>query len=192
MQQCAAGRYDEATADLLRLYGAEVTGLLVALARDDAQAADAYSLFCERTWRSLPQFRFESSLRTWAYVLARRSMSDVRRGEHRGPVVLAASPSQLPDIVQQVRSTTQAHLRTTNKRKLDRLRQLLSPEDQLLLVLRLDRDMAWDEIARVFSDEDHPEPQQLGRSAAALRKRFSRAKSRLSAQLRAQRESERE
>lgn len=186
-RHCREGRHDEATAEILELYGAEVTGLLVAMARDDAQAADAYSVFCERIWRSLPAFRFESSVRTWAYVIARRSLSEVRRAERRGPAMVAASPSQLPELVARARTSTQAHLQTTYKRELREVRALLSPDDQLLLVLRLDRSMAWDEIARVLSDEDEPDPEQLRRSSATVRKRFSRAKARLSTELRARR-----
>lgn len=187
---CREGRHDEATVAVLRHYGAEITGLLVALARDEVQAADAYSEFCERLWRSLPAFRFESSVRTWAYVIARRSLYDLRRAARRGPPMVPASPSQLPEAVQQARTSTQAYLRTTHKRQLHDLRAQLAPDDQLLLVLRLDRAMGWEEIARVMSDEDALDPEQLRRRSAALRKRFSRAKARLSSELRDRRATE--
>jgi len=188
--RCREERYEDATVVLLELYGSEITGLLVALARDDAQAADAYSLFCERVWRALPRFRFESSVRTWAYVIARRALGDVHRALHKGPPMVAASPSALPDVIDQARSSTRPHLRTTNKRELQRLRDLLEPDDQMLLVLRLDRGMNWSEIARVLSDDDGLDAEQLGRHAAALRKRFSRVKTRLGAEFRASRTSE--
>lgn len=182
-QLCRAGEHDEATAQLLRTFGPEIAGLLAALAGDDTRAADAYSLFCERVWRALPGFRFESSVRTWAYVIARRSVHDVARAALRGPRL--AARSELPEVAQQARSSTEPYLRTTNKRRLRELRALLSADDQLLMVLRLDRDMGWDAIARVMSDDDAPDPELLRRQSVVLRKRFSRLKARLVAEFRA-------
>ena len=57
--------------------------------------------------------------------------------------------------------------------RLARLRTLLPPEDHALLVLRLDREMSWEEIADVLSASGTPV------SAAALRKRYERVKERL-------------
>lgn len=157
--------------------------MLVSIAGDEATAADGYSVFCEQLWKSLPKFRFESSVRTWAYVLARRALVNVRRRDGKGPPMQAMSPSRLPDAVEQVRSSTRPHLKTTHKDALAALRATLSDEDQMLLVLRLDRAMAWDEIARVMGPDDADGP-ALKRTAAALRKRFQRAKDRLAEQLR--------
>lgn len=177
----AAGELDAAASFLIRTYGAEVTGLLVSIAGDEARAADAFSLFCERVWRSLPSFRFESSARTWCYVLARRSLADVMRGLARGPKVAYRSPSQLPDVVMQAKSTTLPHLKTTNKDRLALVRAALSADDQMLLVLRLDRDMAWEDIASVLAPEESDTPDGRRRATAKLRKRYQRAKAKLTA-----------
>ena len=32
---------------------------------------DVFSALCERVWRKLPEFRWQSSFRTWAYAIAR-------------------------------------------------------------------------------------------------------------------------
>jgi RNA polymerase sigma-70 factor, ECF subfamily len=53
------------------------------------------------------------------------------------------------------------------------LRAELPVEDRTLLVLRLDRELEWDEIAAVLGAEGVPV------SAAALRKRYERLKARL-------------
>lgn len=179
---CREERYDEATTLILERHGPEILGLLVSIAGDEAVAADGYSMLCEQLWRSLPKFRFEASVRTWAYVLARRALVNVRRRDGKGPPMQAVSPSRLPEVVEDVRSSTRPYLKTTHKDALAAVRATLSEDDQMLLVLRLDRALAWDEIARVLGPDD-ADPQTLKRTTVALRKRFSRAKERLTAQL---------
>ena len=180
---CAAERYDEATERVIQWYGAEILGLLVALAPDETTAGDAYSQFCEQMWKSLPKFRFESSVRTWAYVIARRALIAVHRARGRGPRLEAVAPSQLPERVASARSTTRPYLKTTHKDALRAVRSTLSEEDQLLLVLRLDRELSWPAIARVMADRSDCDEATLQRNAATLRKRYQRAKKRLAAEL---------
>lgn len=179
---CAEQRYDDATAALLRGHGAEILGVLVAMVGDDALAADAYSLFCERLWRGLPKFRFECACRTWAYTIARRSLYDVLR-KRRAAAEVPVSPSRLPEVVAVAASSTAPHLRTTNEQQLHMLRALLSRDDQLLLVLRVDKEMSWSEVALVLADGDQT-PAQLASACVVLRKRFSRVKARLTRELR--------
>lgn len=187
---CSEQQYDDATAALLRGFGAEILGVLVAMARDDAQAADAYSLFCERAWRGIPKFRFECSCRTWAYTIAKRTLFDLLRRQRVAPDQ-PWSHSALPDIVQQAASSTAPHVRTTYKRELHAVRATLSPEDQLLLVLRIDKALPWNDVARVLAEQDAPSVDEIQRVGVAIRKRFSRAKKRLADELRAQRAHER-
>jgi hypothetical protein len=56
---------------------------------------------------------------------------------------------------------------------LRRLREALDEDDQVLLSLRLDRELEWEELAALLSAEGAPV------TAAALRKRFERLKERL-------------
>lgn len=180
-QLCAEQRYDEATAVLIRAHGSEILGVLVAMVGDDGVAADAYSLFCERLWRGLPKFRFECACRTWEYTIARRSLYDVLRKRRAAEVPV--SPSGLPDVVVVAASSTAPHLRTTNAQNLQVARASLSGDDQLLLVLRVDKQMAWSDVAVVLGHGDES-PEQLASACVALRKRFSRIKSRLARELR--------
>jgi RNA polymerase sigma-70 factor (ECF subfamily) len=179
---CAEQRYDDATAVLLRRHGSEVLGVLVAMVGDDAVAADAYSLFCERLWRGLPKFRFECACRTWAYTIARRSLYDVLR-KRRAAAEVLVSPSGLPEVVALAASSTAPHLRTTNEQKLQAARASLSHDDQLLVVLRIDKQMSWSDVALVLGDGDQT-PEQLASACVVLRKRFSRIKDRLARALR--------
>jgi RNA polymerase sigma-70 factor, ECF subfamily len=54
------------------------------------------------------------------------------------------------------------------------LREQLDPEDHEILLLRLDRELPWRDIARILGGDD-----QITVRAAALRKRFERTKERL-------------
>jgi RNA polymerase sigma-70 factor, ECF subfamily len=63
-----------------------------------------------------------------------------------------------------------------------KLRAELDPEDQTLLILRVNRQLPWRDIARIMTDEgDASDDDELKRRAAALRKRFERLKEELRA-----------
>src|ERR1700733_11025484 len=78
-ERCERGQHEAALETLLRGYGAELYGFLVALHHDEAEAADAFSRLSEDLWKGLPGFSWECSLRTWSYVLARNASSRHRR-----------------------------------------------------------------------------------------------------------------
>jgi RNA polymerase sigma-70 factor (ECF subfamily) len=175
-QLCEAGDHAQATTAALRAYGVELLGFLRALAGDHDLAAEAFAELGEDVWRGLPRFRWESSLRSWLYALARNALAQLRRDPRRRrernlPLSLA------PDIAAAVRTVTIEIQRTAVKDEFRVLREQLDPEEHEILLLRLDRGMAWKDIARVIGglggDDD------LDARAAALRKRFERAKQRL-------------
>ncbi len=177
---CSADEHGIATRRALELYGPEILGYLVARTHDADLANDAFSSFCECLWRGLPDFRWESSLRTWAYVVARNALRAIlRKPEHRRPAT-PLTDSVINGIVAKVRSTTAIYLRTEAKDAVARLRRELDPLDQDILVLRIGRRMSWIDIARVVHDGDQePEGPSLKRNAARLRKRFERSKAAL-------------
>jgi RNA polymerase sigma-70 factor (ECF subfamily) len=178
---CDAQQWGPAATVALRGYGPEVLGYLSAMCRTETDAAEVFSSFCEDMWKGLPRFRWQSSFRTWAYTLARHALyrmgRDPQRRRERN-VALSDSPEVL-ELAEQVRTTTMIHLRTETKNKFTALREQLEPDDRTLLILRVDRKLAWNEIASIMADEDEPTPEQLRRGAATLRKRFERAKERL-------------
>jgi hypothetical protein len=62
------------------------------------------------------------------------------------------------------------------------LRERLSQDDQMLLILRVDRSMDFRELVVAMSEEHTPiEDAAIDREAARLRKRFERIKDRLRA-----------
>ncbi|MFL5407663.1 MAG: RNA polymerase sigma factor [Myxococcales bacterium] len=169
----AAGDVRAAAAEVMRTLGPDVRRYLRSLLREDADAEEAFSSFAESLLRNLAGFRAESSLRTWVLRLAVNEAYDVRTTPWRRRVrrLMSAEASALAD---EVRGSTEPRL---ERRRLvvDRLRAQLPPEDQALLVMRIDRQLSWGDIAEVLagSGEDV--------SPAALSKRFERIRRRLAA-----------
>ena len=167
----------------IRGYGPELYGFLVGLTHDPDAAGDVFAASCEKLWQGLATFRWDGTLRAWAFTITRHQFYQWSRGRDRRRRAVPLSDAPLSAAVEQVRSTTALHLRTEVKDAFARLRAGLAPDDQLLLHLRLDA-MAWRDIARVLVDADAPAPD--ARAVAALRKRYERLKAELRAQARAQ------
>jgi RNA polymerase sigma-70 factor (ECF subfamily) len=174
-----AGNASAAASHAIEMYGGEVLGFLHAVARDDDLAHEAFSVFSEDLLRGLPAFRWDASLRTWCYALARNALHRLRRDPRRrarNNVSLSNQGAAISAIVEQVRTATVPFLKTEIKDELRRLRDALDPDDHALLVLRIDRKMSWKDIARALPGDDG---QEVDRRAATLRKRFERAKTML-------------
>ncbi|HEY0465844.1 MAG TPA: sigma-70 family RNA polymerase sigma factor [Polyangiaceae bacterium] len=168
--------FSGATTLALRSYGPEVLGFLIALDKDHDAAEQAFSHFAERLWRGMQRFEWKCSVRTWSYVLARHAAADVRRGEakhrrHRVPF----SDDPISEVAARVRTATISLLRTDSRTAFARLRDELPEDARALLVLRVDRELEWREIARVFGAEEST----IDRETARLRKRFQLVKERL-------------
>ncbi len=178
----ATQEWQAAAVALIEGFGPEITRYLLALTRDETVAGDAFSQFCENVWRGLPAFRGHSTARVWAYALARNALARVLRDPHRRRERRVAL-SDIPSVqlaAGAVRSRTAEFLRTESRDRIAKLRARLEPDDQALLVLRVNRKLAWDEIARALGEPDEPlEGAELARRAAMLRKRFQRLKDQL-------------
>jgi RNA polymerase sigma-70 factor (ECF subfamily) len=164
--------FEAAASAIVRGYGPEILGYLAALARDPDRAHDVFSQVCEDIWRGLPDFRREASARTWLYKLAWRAWLRHERDafrRHGRPLVT----EQMSRLAAEVRSTTALHLRTDVKDAVARLREKLTPDEKSLLVLRIDRDLPWAEIASIMSSPGHEV------APLALAKRFERVKTKL-------------
>jgi RNA polymerase sigma-70 factor (ECF subfamily) len=172
-----AGDIDGATTAAIAGYGPELHGFLVALAKDTDLGSEAFALACEQMWRGLAKFRWEASLRTWAYHLARNALHQLRRDPRRRP------ERNLPlSVVQTIeaipRTPTGPHQKSDVKAAMRALRDSLDPEDHEVLILRIDRNMAWKDIARATA-ETELDSASLDARAALLRKRYERTKAQL-------------
>ncbi|MDX2091266.1 MAG: sigma-70 family RNA polymerase sigma factor [Kofleriaceae bacterium] len=174
--RCDGGDHNGALTAAIVAYGDEVYSFLVARHRDDDVAADVFSQTTMDLVKSLPTFAWRCSMRTWFYRLARSAAVRYERapGNRRDR---REALSQVSEAVQQVRSRTQVHLRTEMKDGMRRLREQLDEQDQLLLMLRIDRDLGWNEIAEIVEDND--DPAVISRASARLRQQFAKLKTRL-------------
>jgi RNA polymerase sigma-70 factor (ECF subfamily) len=172
--------YSVAATALIDVYGQEILSFLCAMLRTPEEAGDAFQIFCEEMWKSIEKFRGESSFRTWSYAIARHAGHRIVRDPHRRAeraVPLSQAP-QVQAMADRIRTTTLRYLRTEAKDQIRSLREQLDDEERTLFILRLDREMSWSQIAQVF-EADTSDEAQLTKRAAALRKRFQRAKERL-------------
>ncbi len=161
-----AGDLDGAVTLAIDTYGDELFGFLIGLTGDHDRAGDVFSETCEKVWKNLAGFRFESSLRVWLYRIARNEFLRVAQRKQRS-VPLSAVPA-VEAVVVRARSGTPVHQRTEIKEAFAKIREGLSPDDHMLLGLRIEQKLPWNEIAAI-----------LGVEAPALRKRFERLKAKL-------------
>jgi RNA polymerase sigma-70 factor (ECF subfamily) len=180
---------------IVERYGGEILGFLSAALGDREEAGEVFAQFCEDMWSGLPAFRSHSSFRTWAYTIARNAAHRHRRDPLRRRGVALSDCPELGEIEQRVRTTTLSYLRSEVKDRVSRLRDALDPEDRMLLILRVDRGMAWNDMVSVLdaerSDgagagdaggaESAMSDAERAKRAASLRKRFERLKERLRA-----------
>ncbi|HEY6557308.1 MAG TPA: sigma factor [Polyangiaceae bacterium] len=164
---------------LVDAYGSEILGFLAAWMDSRGRASEAFSMFMEDLWVGLPSFGWRCTARGWAYTLARNAARRHARNERR------CRHEPLPNdtvsaLIDRAHTRTAPYLNTAVKQRMLLLRQRLSPDDQSLLILRVNRQLPWTELAVVLSDDglraSNPE---LAREAARLRKRFQFIKARL-------------
>ena len=171
-------KFDRAATRAIEGYGQEIARFLASRFTNPADAQDVYATFLEDLWSGLPGFAWRCTLRGWAYTLARHA-------ELRWKASAAYRRSRLvtvadPEVLAGTRTTTAPYVRTDVKDKFRAIRARLAEEDQTILVLRVDRDLGWRDIAQVLAGPGAPvvadDPQ---RAEARIRKRFQIIKERL-------------
>jgi RNA polymerase sigma-70 factor (ECF subfamily) len=162
---------DAAATLLIELLGPAILRYLRSMLRVEDDAADAFSIWSENVWTGLPAFRGESSLKTWGYRLAWNVAQNLRNEawRRRGQRLATGQASALAQSIR----TRSVLVVERQRQALDELRAALSEEDRSLLVLRLDQQLSWNEVAEVLAAEGKRiEP-------ATLMKRYERVKARL-------------
>lgn len=167
----ARGELEPAMRAAIVRYGAELYGFLVGLSGETHRADDVFGATCERMWKGFAGFRWESSLRVWAYTIARNEFLRAQVAPARREIPMSEIPS-VHEAIEQARTSTPVYQQTPVRDRFAAVRATLDPADHMLLGLRLDRRLAWNEIATIL---DEPAP--------TLRKRFERLKERLRREL---------
>jgi RNA polymerase sigma-70 factor (ECF subfamily) len=156
----------------VRGYGQHILRYLRAVLQDEEAACEVFSQFSENLWKGIGSFRQGSSFRTWAYKLAWNAAIDFRRDGYRKRADRLLT-GELSNIVEEIRTHTAPFLKTAARNQLARMKESLSPDDRSLLLLRVDKNLPWDEVAEVMSSEGEP------LDAATVRKRYERLKARM-------------
>ncbi len=171
------GARDEALKLALASYGPGVLGYLESVLGDGDDARDVFQTFAEDLWEWLPAYR-GGSLRAAAYRIARHAAARFRREAWRRRRERMRT-TMASRIAASIRSP-ESRLASRPVDRLARLRAALDPDERTLLILRLDRELSWTEVAEVLSDEGDAV------DSAAVRKRFERVKEKLAKLAKAQ------
>lgn len=182
-----AGNVAGATSLALRVLGPEVFGFLVGVLGKEPDADEIFTAACERFWHSLPTFPWRCSLRAWAHVIARREIALFRTSARRLDAGRVRA-SDLEEVIAAVTTWARTTRHSSERREmLSALRDELPVDDRALLVLRVDRQLAWDEVALAFVDDPTAcSDDERKRESARLRKRFQLVKERLTRRARAE------
>lgn len=175
-----AGEFECAATAAIEGYGPELFGFLANLLQDAEGASEAFSQACEDLWAGIRGFQWRCQFRTWAFAVTRRAYQRYLGRERRWKYRRLSSVSEPQVLAARVRTATSPYLRTEVKTRMVELRAQLPVPEQTLLILRVDRNLAWKDVARVMAGlEEDLDEQTLVRTAANCRKQFERAKERL-------------
>ena len=184
LAQAAWSRRDFSTAATIvyEAYGREIYSFLLAQLANFSSVDDVFSQYNEDFWRGLPAFEWRCSIRAWCYQLARNAAHRYRRSPHndrKRHTPLSQSP-WVDAALQSQRTSTLQHQQTEVKNEFQRLRERLEQDDQELLILRVDRDLSWHDVAHAMLDPEQTfDESVLRRKEAALRQRYTQVKKRL-------------
>jgi RNA polymerase sigma-70 factor (ECF subfamily) len=169
----ASDEVGEAATVAIRALAPRVLHFLRSVLRDEDDAADAFAACAEGVWRGLPEFRWEASLRTWAFRLAWNAAQNVRTvaWRKRGRRFATGEASRIAEELR-----TKSYQRVELQREgLAKLVAALPAEDQSLFALRIGQSLPWADIAAVLSREGQPmDPDTVARRFSRLKERLSR------------------
>jgi RNA polymerase sigma-70 factor (ECF subfamily) len=173
----ACGDFKRALDIFVRAHEPGIRGYLAAWLHSRSRADDAYGMFAVDLVKCLPGFRWECSARSYGYVLAHRAACRYLKAERR----YTELPDQLmAGLAAPVQTRTASYLKTDFKERVRALRELLSADDQALLMLHVNRELGFREIAAaLLEDGFDASAEELHRKGACLRQQFRQMKKRL-------------
>lgn len=179
-----AGQLGDATTLLMESYGPGILGMLAHTLNDEDEAKDIFSMWCEDVWKGLGGFEGRARVKTWSYRIARNALARYKRAPHqrRGRRLnTEGMPEREAELMRQrVHETTRRWRRTTTKDAFRGIREQLSDEENMLLILHVDRGMSWAEVAEIMDEEvDMADRAAVRQAANRLRQKFHRVKQKL-------------
>ena len=153
---------DEVLAAAIMTYGQPLLRYCHHVLCDYHEAQDAVQTAFIKAYESRARFQSGTNLRAWLYKIAYRVCVDLLRQKKRQ--LFAPPRSQNPDYIGP---------------ELRRALETLSPLDRGLVFGRVLEKLSYEELSQIY-----------GKSAAALRKRYERARKKLAAELSRERQEE--
>lgn len=151
---------------LMHRYGSDIQALCWRFTRREEEAEDLAQEVMLKVFFELPRFRGEAAFRTWLWRITANHCLDYQRRQkiHQVESLDSGETAHIPDDQQRQLQQTEARLDA------ERLLASLTPEDRLIVLLRLRIGLEFTEIAEILG---------LGLSAAKMR--YARALDKLRA-----------
>ncbi|MCL4836657.1 MAG: sigma-70 family RNA polymerase sigma factor [Thermoanaerobaculia bacterium] len=151
----ACGGSTEAFAELVRRFERPVFGLVVRLVRDPALAEDLAQEVFLRAWRALPTFDPERRFASWLLRIAHNGAIDALRRRRAAFLLPLEPPGDEEGREREIAdpSAVDPEARAVGRdlaRALERALARLRPEYRSALLLRFQRQLAYEEIAEVL------------------------------------------
>lgn len=177
-QAFESGDLETAATTTLVSYGREIFGFLASRTQARSDADETFSMFTEHLWSGLHGFSWRCSMRTWCYAIAHNVLRRYASSPHRraGRNIALSCPGVLSQLVEDVRTATRPYQHTEVKDNFRKLREQLDEEEQLLLLLRVDRNLKFREIAITVLGDTEVDEATVAREETRLRQVFSRLK----------------
>lgn len=109
--------------------------------------------------------------------MATNARADFLRGPHHRRMERLGPSRRRSSSKRSVRGLS--YLRSDVMDRFAKLRAELDHDEQILLLLRVEKEMSWPELAEVLSGQEPLDEQELRSRAAALRQRFKRLKDKI-------------
>ncbi|HET6583059.1 MAG TPA: hypothetical protein VFG69_06425 [Nannocystaceae bacterium] len=159
--------------------GPQIRSFLAAMPIPGVDSDDVFAHFCEQLWRSLPLLRWDCSARTWSYLLARASWQRALTYARKKASVPLTDVPEIARFIAGARTSTAGYQRTDVKDRFRALRDELEEDDRMVLILRVDRGLDWNDAAQVMAGDAAMDSAERARASARLRKQFERIKQRI-------------
>ncbi len=119
--------------------------------------------------RSLPRFRGHSSVRTWLYKVAWHKILDYRKRLSRQPTLVPIDGAQTNEFLRIAGSQESALATAQRRKKVARACANLGQRDRMVLSLRVDMEMSYQEIAQVLGVRIGAAKMRMNRAVERLR-----------------------
>jgi RNA polymerase sigma-70 factor (ECF subfamily) len=170
LARCRAGD-TRAFSVLVDRYRDRAYGLALRMVRSPSDAEEVAQDAFVRAWRSLADFRGDSSFGTWLYRIVWRRAVD-RAAVLRNRKGKETALEEMPEIGRTAAARESSPADTSDASEWDRITEGLSDAQRAVVTLFYYEDMALKDVARVLDMPEGTVKTHLSRARAALRARY--------------------